>query len=582
MHNNQRVGYTRPSRAAAWPVHRDAAWLLAIAFAVAWLMPSRAASQSAAAVAPGAATDPIVRVNVDLAARAFDRVLPFDVPFFIAGTPPGETETLQVQFREVSNRGTELGKWQPAQTLEWRAIGPITADTRFAVLLRTPLEAERFYEFRFLFRRGPDAEFKKLFDPIARSVLDTRLWTLPRAALSPEDALALRKQIVDRIRERTKERAADWEPRPASLFDLTNTSSTAATTFIDEANQVLKRQDDRIAVLQTFAAVQPRLSNAVRIVHANADLRTFVSVAQKLTSAPMQELLKVDAEGLGLLSRSAEEIQVQALGGSDVALSDVRSAEDMHARVVSYQDLHRRLTQLRHFIRTATDQQGLGPEVEKAVGSTAFSGAVALAGPDGALQIAIAEAFRAANDGERLESNLRERETALVALVNRVTVLLLDERFVEGTTVPDASTAQNNYISADGGLLYAGDLGAAALYVGTNFYLRPVNKDAPLSQVSSFARRFAFTVGLTVSSVADEGSRRRADLFANQSLILGAGYRVTPSIRAGGGVLIYRKANDNPLVSDKKPWPTWYGSFSFDIDVARGLQGGLGGKFPQQ
>ena len=89
----RRRGQTCRSRAVAAPAHRAATWLLAIGFAVAWLMPSRAGGQSAAAAAPGAQTDPIVRVNVDLAARAFDRVLPFDVPF-IVGVPPGETETL--------------------------------------------------------------------------------------------------------------------------------------------------------------------------------------------------------------------------------------------------------------------------------------------------------------------------------------------------------------------------------------------------------------------------------------------------------------------------------------------------------
>jgi hypothetical protein len=530
--------------------------------------------------APAAPTDAIVRVNVDLAAGAFDRVLPFDVPFFIVGTPPGLTETLEVQYREVNKGGTAASVYRPVNDVPWRAIGPITADTRFAVLQRTPLEAERYYEYRFAFKKAPDAEFTKGFESIARRVIDTVLWNQPGTALSPSKAGDLRADLVNRITQRTKERRIEWVPRPTSLFDIEATSTAALVAFIDEANQVLKRQDDRQAVLQALTAVRPRLANAVTALHENGDLRAFLAACQGLTTAQMQELLKVDSEGVGLLGLSAEAARVLALGGTDIALDDMHLPEDVHARVEVYREVLRRLTQLRHVIQTAIDSKGLGPAVEKRTGSTVFSAVASLTQADGPLQRAIDDAFRAITDSGRLEANLKDRESALVALIQRLTVLLLDERFVEGTTVANGQTAQNNYISADGGLLYAGTIGAAALYVGTNFYLRPVNKDAPLSLVSSFTRRFAFTVGLTVSSIADEGSRRRADLFANQSLVLGAGYRVTPSIRVGGGALIYRKANDNPAITEKKPRPTWYTSLSFDLNVARGIQG-LGGKWPQ-
>jgi hypothetical protein len=153
-----------------------------------------------------------------------------------------------------------------------------------------------------------------------------------------------------------------------------------------------------------------------------------------------------------------------------------------------------------------------------------------------------------------------------------------DERFVEATTVADGATTQNNYISADGGLLYAGDIGQAALFVGTNIYLRPVNKDAPLSQRGSIGRRFAFTVGITVSSIADENNRTRTDMFADSSLVLGAGLRMTQSIRVGAGALIFKESDPNPLVTKKTAAATWYLSFSFDINVAKGLEG-LGGEF---
>jgi len=134
-------------------------------------------------------------------------------------------------------------------------------------------------------------------------------------------------------------------------------------------------------------------------------------------------------------------------------------------------------------------------------------------------------------------------------------------------------TGGKNYVSVDAGVLYAGDIAIGALYVGTNIYFRPVNKAAPLSAVSSLGRRLALTVGLTISSVADENNRTRSDLFWNQSLVLGGGYRITSSLRGGGGALLFRQSDPNPLVTRKTAAVTWYVSFSFDLDLLKGFAG---------
>ena len=137
--------------------------------------------------------------------------------------------------------------------------------------------------------------------------------------------------------------------------------------------------------------------------------------------------------------------------------------------------------------------------------------------------------------------------------------------------IAEGRTEQKNYVSLDVGVLYAGDLSIGALYVGTNIYFRPVNKDAPLTAVSSVGRRLALTVGLTISSVADKDQRTRSDLFWHQSLVLGAGYRITSSLRGGGGALVFRQADPNPLVTNLSAAVTWYASLSFDFDVMKGF-----------
>lgn len=258
-------------------------------------------AQTVAEAAPPAATSPFVRVTVDLAARAFDRVLPFDVPFFITGPAPEGTRSLEVQYAVVPKSGDASSLvWMPSEPARWQPAGPSTADQQFLVLMRTPLEAGRTYRMRFVFR-------------------------------------------------------------------------------------------------------------------------------------------------------------------------DAQSGET--------------------------------------------------------------------------------------------------------TTTADGRTHQKNYVSIDAGVLYAGDLGIGALYVGSNIYFRPVNKNAPLSTVSSIGRRLAMTVGLTISSVADENEKTRSDLFWNQSLVLGAGYRLASSFRAGGGALVFRQSDPNPLVTRKSAAVTWYLSFSFDLDLLRGFAG---------
>lgn len=148
-----------------------------------------------------------------------------------------------------------------------------------------------------------------------------------------------------------------------------------------------------------------------------------------------------------------------------------------------------------------------------------------------------------------------------------------DNRSADRVVIADGQTRRKNYVSVDAGVLFAGDIGIGALYAGTNIYFQPVNKDAPLSPFGGIGRRLALTIGLTISSVADETHKTRDDLFWNQSLVLGGGYRITSSIRGGVGALVFRQADPNPLVTRTSTAATWYVSFSLDLDLLKGFAG---------
>jgi hypothetical protein len=153
----------------------------------------------------------------------------------------------------------------------------------------------------------------------------------------------------------------------------------------------------------------------------------------------------------------------------------------------------------------------------------------------------------------------------------------LSDRFVfhsqrsgERTITPTAASTEN-YVSVDAGVLMRRHRDRRA--VCRQQHLLPADQQGAHWQVSSIGRRLALTVGLTISSVADENNKTRSDLFWNQSMVLGGGYRLASSVRGGAGALLFRQSDPNPLITRKSPAVTWYVSFSFDLDLLRGFAG---------
>ena len=184
-----------------------------------------------------------------------------------------------------------------------------------------------------------------------------------------------------------------------------------------------------------------------------------------------------------------------------------------------------------------------------------------------------AKPARAVAARQGLRGQIRRFSSSFASLSRPSTPISSASRFrtsdpIDRTVIAEGRTSQKLYVSADVGLLYAGTIDIGAVYVGTNVYFRPINKDASFREASSLGRRLALTIGITLSSVGDENNQTRSDLFWHQSLVLGAGYRLTPSIRVGGGALIFRESDPNPLITRKTAAATWYASFSFDVDMA--------------
>ena len=182
--------------------------------------------------------------------------------------------------------------------------------------------------------------------------------------------------------------------------------------------------------------------------------------------------------------------------------------------------------------------------------------------------VRLAEDWRGADEGGEVAESLEIKLEDMVRQQNLVREISIG-----------ASTANNDYVGGDIGMLYAATIGETVAYVGVNFYLRPVNKSVPLRQKGGFLRRFSLTAGLTLNSIEDRRGIR-SDLYFNQALVLGAGYRISQYWRVGGGGLVFRERDPGsyPLTRKKRTAVTPYLALAFDVDIGQQLKG-IGGLF---
>lgn len=143
---------------------------------------------------------------------------------------------------------------------------------------------------------------------------------------------------------------------------------------------------------------------------------------------------------------------------------------------------------------------------------------------------------------------------------------------VEEIVVPDVG------IAVFGSLRNLSSFKEVRPYYGVNINLRPVNKNIRLRNLRKkdgaiLTRNvltpwhyFSVMLGLTIGgSIQEEGERD--DLFGNNSLLVGIGFRLNHTIRISAGSVIFRANNPNPLIADKSIATAPFASISFDIKI---------------
>ncbi len=563
-------------------------------------------------LAPAALSAQAATRTLTLTSLSFDGTgLPFDVPFRVATTVSREVTKFCISRRQkvLDENSTSTGKKDtPAEdsTFEWKSacwesLGGVGEAERVASVMLDALDVDQIYTFRFeSYRRVPDEARDKLVaqankkiegilkgslnQNIARTAVDD-LWKEVRLAIrdvARGDTLVDKGSFFDPDLP-----AADYrEPFRNSLIVIKNAWE-----------QVLRRQGNALA---DASSAETQLFKVTQSVPLQVFVAKLAALSEK--NPVFAAVVAAQTDAIALAKLNVEQVGRVVRGTADTGSDPSIGARETPAELKTRSDLvwatRRQVLALRALISGFVNDEG----VNRHLLATLQAGEPTLSQADlAALRAMIdAEAIEVeVEDEEAIEVEVEEAEEepetpegSLPALSNHLESIATDfgvmrdqeqvlesgltelaariQVGIESVGVGDFSTGAAHqirrgwYVSNDTGVLFAPALGEAAPYTGVNIYFRPVNKDAPLSSKGDFARRFSVLVGFTLTSLADSAVGRE-DYFGGKSLVIGAGLRITTSVRLNLGGVVFK--GDDPSKAGKSTAISGFGSISFDIQL---------------
>lgn len=132
-------------------------------------------------------------------------------------------------------------------------------------------------------------------------------------------------------------------------------------------------------------------------------------------------------------------------------------------------------------------------------------------------------------------------------------------------------------VIADGGLIFTGfqkGFNTVTYYVGLNIAFRPMDSDIPFktlvkSRHIKWTQRLTANIGVTLNSIAK--TNYRANLFGNDNVIAGLGYKFSHVINMSFGGMIYNNVNPNPLLDKKTIGVAPYVGLSINLKIKDAL-----------
>jgi hypothetical protein len=534
--------------------------------------------------AAGAGTGDFDEVPLDVASGVFGRRLPFDVPFVVTGRAPFGTTRVEVRVEEKG-----ASQSSPSSPL----VSGVDADGRFRVLVE-PVRPGRHFVYRLTFERRLPATALPTFRSAVEAVLRRDLALSGGDAPGAAGATATASALVTAYEQALNQGQVVTTPRGDAriesrwpLLDSAGTDDARAQELLRLADAVSRAQAERRGAVERYTQTAPSLLRELeRLAAASSLLRLVEALEARPESDPRNPRSSVFLPPASRRLVSASEAELAALAegrtpdGPALGLRDAATPEEADA----FRDRYR---------RTAEDLQGLrewlqglvleGTEMGRLAGSLRDSGALAPGNVDELTALARYDggAIRRAEQWARtLQVYAHEVQTALTA-TDRALARSADEVVAQAgtavlreTLVTDSVSSEGGvYVSLDLGALYPPELERATLTVGANVYFAPVNKRAPL-RANGIRQRLALTFGLTVTNMQKDDETRWENLLGEKAnLFFGLGYRLTRSLRLGGGLVLFQKNDQNPLVDEQSLAVTPYVSLSFDVDLVGAFKG---------
>ena len=531
---------------------------------------------------PRDATAQFTKVTANLASKSFDMTLPFDEEFKIIGTMTAPIKKMQVFYSRSSDDPPPC-PYIEGDTGAWRGpyeyVNP-AGSTTWDVHVEDPLEAERTYTVRFCSISAADPGVVDTFRAQAVELLDREIAGMSVKAIGVAEARSLRNQLCEALKASL---GAGQIVAIGTLFDCSTEDPRRLETFrlrlsdilLPQFNlQLVFRADAYSNALAALATSLPALAEHPALdalaeamresAHASAPV---VAAIAELTPSAAREM----AEGRAPTAVSAPAL---AQTMSNVAADVARNFNETEAR------LRNLYTFLNDNLRDDAATQKFLATLKTPLPTATVTALRALAPtlpPDPAcpaapLVCAVMNITRLSAALERAAKLLPARAAALQEVSRFIGLEIIGVSVIRATTFAAVDTDKTNYVSAEAGFLGMPRQREAATYIGTNIFFRPINPHAPLSRFGGIGRRVAMTVGLTLTSIADE-EHTRFNLFGDESLVLGLGVRITEVLRLSGGTVVFRKADENPFVTRKSYAFEPYVAFSVDLNLATGQKG---------
>ena len=534
---------------------------------------------------PGARTGDFDEVPLDVASGVFGRRLPFDVPFVVTGRAPAGTTRVEVRFEEKVASTTSA----PSAPL----VSGVDADGRFRVLME-PVRSGRRFVYRLTFERRLPATAVPAFRLAVEAVLRRDLALADgegpgaaRAAATVQALVTAYEQSLNQGQVVTTPRGEVGIESRGPLLDSRGTEDARTQELARLADGVSRAQAERSAALERYEETAPSLLRELEKVAAAASLLRLVEALEaRPENDPRNPRSSIFLPPGSRRLVSADTAQLAALAegrtpdGPALGLREAATPEDADAFRERYRQTAEDLQVLREWL------QGLvleGAEMGRLAGALRASGALA---PGDVEQLAALARYdagsirRAEQWAQTLQVYAHEVQTALGARERALSraadevVAQAETAVLHETLVTDSVSSEGGvYVSLDLGALYPPELERATLTVGANVYFAPVNKRAPV-RANGIRQRLALTFGLTVTNMRREDETRWQNLLGEKSnLFVGLGYRLTRSLRLGGGFVLFQKNDENPLVDEQSLAVTPYVSLSFDVDLVGAFKG---------